>query len=458
MSSLKHECAVCGVMNTPDAADLVVTGLIALQHRGHEWWGIAHEDSGCITVHKYPGLVKDSCERPEIVGITSSLAMGHDRYSTAGASTAINAQPHAITDGRLAICANGDIVPSSYESWHRKMIEVGCPPISQNDAELMLRILEHRLKQGDDIVDAIRFVQDNVIGAFSALVIFEGELIAFRDKLGMRPMVYGTANDGKVFMVASETCALNIMEADAYDYIRAGEIYVFHNDGTYDRYDNPSDKHAHCIFDVIYFSRPDSDDYGIPVCEFRKRSGAEFATDLPEGVDLIMPVPDSSNYAAIGLAQASGVPFDMGIVRSHYTGRSFTAPDQKTRKAVAKQKHTPNPYVVKGKKLVVVDDSIVRATTIRELIARLFKAGALEIHVRIVSPPVAFSCYYGIDTPRREELIAARLSIPEICQEIGATSLKFLTIEQLHSVVASFGKPPEHHCYACFTGDYPTPL
>jgi amidophosphoribosyltransferase len=460
MASIKHECAVCGVANcSENAVSTCIAGLIAQQHRGHEWWGIAGENKGKTTLLKYPGLVKESCTRPEVKDLEGDPVIGHDRYSTAGSSNYINAQPHWSKDTKTILCANGDVVPSSYYKWSRQLTQEGFAPISQNDAELLLRVIEWRLSLGGDIVEAIRFVQEEVVGAFSALMIHDGQLIAFRDPLGIRPLVYGRMDGLETVLLASETCALDEMGVHSFDYIKAGEIRLFERDGQYKLHRTSSNGHAHCVFELIYFSFPTSYDFGIPVGRFREESGAKHIDSIPEGVDFIAPVPDSSNPAAIGLAQVSGYPFGLALIRSHYAaGRSFIDNNPEMRGRIARQKNIPHGEIVNGSKFVLVDDSIVRGTTSKQIIRRLLDKGAKEIHMRIVSPKIVKPCYYGIDTPRQEELIAANLSEDEICNEIGATSLKYLSIDDLKEVIHKFGKKGSHYCFACFGDDYPTPI
>ncbi len=450
-------CAIFGSINHTDNLGMCLAGLISQQHRGQDWFGIALQNE---TVHvvKRKGLVTDPNNRVNLTAHTGSPVIGHNRYPTAGGSTEINAQPHLSRDGQTALCANGDIVPSSYKYWKAYVTEAGFKPLSDNDGELLLRLLELSLSRGWTLLDSIDLIQREVIGAFSALVIHQGKLIAFRDRRGIRPMVFGKTEDGACF-VASETCALDAVGAESIEFIEPGEIRVIESDGTWKKYQrNERVQHAHCVFELLYFSFPTSEVFGISVSAFRERLGARLAKTVPENATLVIGVPDSSNNAAAGLANQTSLPFRFGLIRPHYQGRSFISPGKEAQAKVADQKLIPDRAILNDQDVVVVDDSIVRGTTSQRTIQKLRKAGANSIHLRIIAPKITDPCFYGIDTPTKGELIGANRTVAEINEYIGSDSLVFLTIEDLKEVIASFGKDPDGFCFACFNGQYPTKL
>lgn len=457
-------CGICGVINCPSGGvEKCLVGMTAQQHRGPQSCGIGscYKRGHGNSVLKYQGLVVENCARRPLIKMGQKdpqVVIGHTRYATCGAPTIENVQPRISSDRLTLVGANGDIVPSSYKHWHSTMEKEGFRPIGGNDAEVILRVIEWRLSRGDTIIESVRFVQDNVIGAFSALMIHDGQLIAFRDPHGIRPFVVGGIKNSPTRLFASETCALSAMGADDYEYLLAGEIRAYLRDGSYCLVCGKEKKHAHCIFELIYFSDPTSFLYGLSVSGFRENLGGAMVPNLPQDIDIICSVPDAANYAAIGMAQAALIPYRLGIRRSHYVGRTFIAPTQELREQMARQKHAPNIEVIKGKRIGLVDDSIVRGTTSKEIVERLLQAGAKEVHLLIVSPPVVNPCYYGIATPTRKELIAANMSTDEICKYVGATTLTYLDMDELRDVVSRSGKSPDHYCMACFGGEYPTPI
>jgi amidophosphoribosyltransferase len=389
------------------------------------------------------------------------LACGHVRYPTQGANRVVNAQPHVITtlDGvLLALCSNGDL--TNYQATREKLEAQGVEFVGTNDAELLLKFIAyHHLRLEVPLVEAIRRMQAEVRGAFSACLITRDTLYGIRDPYGIRPLVFGAGADR--WVVASETTALDICQADRVDDIQPGEIIAFRENGI-ERMPHPDvvaaregrAEPAHCVFEYVYFSRPDSITYGQRVYDVRKRIGAWLAEHDAVRGDVVVPVPDSSNAVALGYAQAAGVPFEFGLVRNHYVGRTFIHPDQPRRDEGVKLKFNPLRSVFKDRRVILVDDSIVRGTTLRKLVRMARQAGATEVHVRVGSPVTRNSCYYGIDTPNSVELIGNRYSPDEIRDHLAADSLMYMTIEGLRECVG-YG---QRLCMACFDGSYPVPI
>jgi amidophosphoribosyltransferase len=444
-------CGIFGVMGHPEAANLVYLGLYALQHRGQESAGIACSDGEVITFHKEMGLVADIFSEDILGKLPGHTAIGHVRYSTTGSSELKNAQPFVVDfeSGSIAVAHNGNLVNAHVL---KQELEVGGSIFqSTMDTEVIVHLIA-RSKRGrieERIVDALSQVR----GAYSLLFITRDKLIAVRDPRGIRPMVLGKIKGGHV--VCSESCALDLIEGELVRDVEPGEMIVIDHRGLQSsRPFFPASPHF-CVFEHIYFARPDSIFGGVTVYDVRKRLGAELARAHPVDADIVIPVPDSGVPAAIGYSEESGIPFQMGLIRNHYVGRTFIEPQQSIRHFGVKIKLNAVKGVVEGKRVVVVDDSIVRGTTGRKIIKMIRAAGAREIHVRISSPPTSFPCYYGIDTPLRRDLIAATHNLEEINTYLTSDTLGYLTIDGLRACIPGGGKG---YCDSCFSGDYPVPL
>ncbi len=449
-----HEaCGVFGIYGPgEDVARLTFFGLYALQHRGQESAGIATADGDEVKVYTDMGLVSQVFSENELAELQGHIAIGHTRYSTTGSSTVENAQPILVQSdlGPVAVAHNGNIVNSTYllERLHERD-EV---TESSTDSELIARLAA--TGPGRTWEERIRQTLPMVKGAFSLLFLTSRQLIAVRDPFGIRPLCLGRL--GSSWIVASESCALDTIGAERLRDIQRGEILIIDENGPRSIMMDTSDaRKALCIFEYIYFARPDSVIDETLVYLARERMGARLFQEFPADADLVMPVPDSATPAAVGYARASGLPYREGLIKNRYIGRTFIQPDQRLRESGVALKFNPLPDVLNGKRVVVVDDSIVRGTTTPSTIALLRRAGAREVHMRITSPPMVNSCYLGIDTARRDELIAANLEIEDIRRHIGADSLGYLSLEGL---IDAIGLPRETFCHACFTGDYPMPV
>jgi amidophosphoribosyltransferase len=443
------ECGVVGVFNYPEAANLTYLGLHALQHRGQEGAGICSSNGKQLFVEKSKGLVADIFTEKRLSHLPGHIAMGHNRYSTAGANTLKNVQPIMVTFslGSLAISHNGNLV-NAYEL--RKDLESqGAIFQSTSDSEVIIHLIASSKAKGlyERIIDAA----SKLHGAFSLLILTENELIAIRDPFGFRPLSVGKHNGA--YVIASETCAFDLIGAKYIRDIEPGEMLIINEQGLHSMKPLYSQKHRFCIFEFIYFSRPDSYIFGKKnVNDIRKELGRQLARENPIQADLVIPVPDSGVPAAIGYAEESGIPFDFGLIRNHYIGRTFIEPKQTIRHFGVKLKLNPVRDLLEDKRIVVIDDSIVRGTTSKKIIKMLKEGGgAKEVHLRISSPPTIGPCFYGIDTPTRKELIAATHSIEEIRKYITSDSLCYLSLEGLRSVVPA----PEEYCTACFDNNYP---
>jgi amidophosphoribosyltransferase len=459
-------CGVIGVLS-PERADVfrdILNGLFQMQHRGQDACGVSLSDGERVRVHKGLGYVREVfADRPgpEFRG---HLGCGHVRYPTQGANRLVNAQPHTVIgrDGvSLALASNGDL--TNYAEIRRELEAAGMEFAGTNDAELLVTYLAFQhVNCGLSIEDSIRRLQAEVHGAYSACLITCDRLYAFRDPFGFRPLTFGRGEAG--WMAASETNALDIGLVDRIDDVHPGEIVRF-ADETLTRLPHPDvvaarggrAEAAHCLFEYVYFSRPDSITYGQRVYDVRKRIGSWLAEHDDLIADVVVPVPDSSNAIALGYAQTSGIPFEFGLVRNHYVGRTFISPDQPRRDEGVKHKFNPLRSVFKDKRVVLIDDSVVRGTTSRKLVRMARSAGALEVHVRIGSPVTRHPCYYGIDTPDEGELIGAHLSVDEICSHLSADSLMYMTAEGLKECSALEGGSTPF-CLACFDGRYPVPI
>ncbi|MCB5246627.1 MAG: amidophosphoribosyltransferase [Candidatus Cloacimonetes bacterium] len=450
-------CGIMGVYGSPEAASMAALGMFAEQHRGQESCGMAVCDGKILRLHKSMGLVKEVFTPEVLETLPGTIAIGHVRYPTKGSASSFNSQPHLVETlfgPSYALASNGDLV--NYASVRARLEAENVYFKSDNDGELLVKFIAWRIAQGDEPADAIRALMREIKGAYSCVFVTKRELYLFRDPLSMRPMVWGKTAEGAV-VVASESCALDILKvSDRREVPPAGMIRV-NKEGITILENDPnlyrSRRHnSYCVFEHIYFSRPDSFHFGEDVYAVREKIGALLAAeDQGLKADCVVPVPDSSNFMAVGYAAASGIPLSLGLIRNHYIGRTFIKPEQTIRDESVRQKFNPLPNFFTGKRVVLVDDSIVRGTTIRKIVLMIKAAGAKEIHLRIGSPQVKFSCYFGIDTPHPEELAANRYSLDEIRQRTGVDSLKHLSLESLAKCLDK----PEEYCYACFDGHYP---
>jgi amidophosphoribosyltransferase len=453
---LREECGVFGVWNADAAASFVALGLHALQHRGQEAAGITSLDGGGFHSHRAQGHVAGNFDRDEIIrSLPGRTALGHVRYSTTGSSALRNVQPlfAELADGGFAIAHNGNI--SNAMKLRRTLNRRGSIFQSTSDTEVIIHLVatSHHTQMLDRIVDALGQVE----GAYSLLMLTEQGLIACRDPLGIRPLVMGRIGDTIIF--ASETVALDVIGARYEREVGPGEMILVNNDGVRSFRPFAAVHPRPCIFEHVYFSRPDSVVDGISVYESRKNIGAVLAEESGIDADIVVPVPDSGVPAAIGYAQASGIPFELGIIRSHYVGRTFIQPSQEVRHLGVKLKHNANSALIKGKRIVLIDDSIVRGTTSVKIVQMMRDAGAREVHMRIASPPTRHSCFYGVDTPERAKLLAAQMDVAAMAKYINADSLAFISIEGLYRALGDQRSAQQpQRCDACFTGDYPTRL
>jgi len=446
---LGEKCGIFGVSNHPEAAKLVYLGLYALQHRGQESSGIVSSDGKALHAEIGMGLVADVFNERRLAKLPGHMAIGHNRYSTTGSTQLRNAQPMVIgyAGGSLAIGHNGNIVNAT--EIRQELEQQGAIFRSTTDTEVIVHLIarstESRL--ADQVVDALRKVR----GAYSLLLMTEKELIGVRDPYGFRPLALGRLAED-TYILSSETCALDLIEAEYVQDIQPGEMVVICDGKVEFFHPFPQTRHAFCIFEYIYFARPDSIIFEKNVYPIRKALGKQLAREAPVEADVVIPVPDSGVPAALGFAEEVGIPFEMGLIRNHYVGRTFIEPQQAIRHFGAKVKLNPVKHFLRGKRVIVVDDSIVRGTTGQKIVNMLKSAGAKEVHVRISSPPSISPCFYGIDTPSKRELIAANQSIEQIRDYLGADSLAYLSLNGLLQTVAPDG---HHFCTACFTGDYP---
>jgi amidophosphoribosyltransferase len=448
-----EECAVMGVYGHPEAANMVYLGLYALQHRGQESCGIVSSDGKGLISHRQMGLVADVFKEDVIKRLEGVSAIGHNRYSTQGQSHLKNAQPFVVeySQGPIAIAHNGNLVNGSL--LREELEQAGSIFQSTTDTEVIIHLIA--TSKESTLMGRIVEALSRARGAYSLLFLTLDRMIAARDPLGFRPLVLGKFPEGKsrgAYVVASETCALDLIEAEFVREVEPGEIITFGPDGMESLKPFPPVPHAKCIFEYIYFARPDSNLFGHNVYQVRKELGRQLARESGIEADLVTPVPDSGVPAAIGYAEESGIPLEFGLIRNHYVGRTFIEPQQTIRHFGVKIKLNAQRAVLDGKRVVVVDDSIVRGTTSRKIIRMLRDAGAKEVHMRISSPATVGPCYYGIDTPTRTELIASSNSTEEIRHFIGADTLAYLSREGMY---AHFDGQRQGFCDACFSGEYP---
>ena len=453
----KEECAIFGVYGHSGASAHAALGLHALQHRGQEAAGIVSFDGALFHSHRAVGLIGDTFSRRSVIdGLPGHAAIGHNRYSTTGASMLRNVQPlfADFAFGGLAVAHNGNLTNAM--GLRRRLVEEGSLFQSTSDTEVIIHLIARSQRQSivERIVDALRQVE----GAWSLVGLFDDGIIGGRDPLGVRPLVLGRLDDA--WILASETCALDILGAELVRDVEPGEIVVIDRDGVRSLRPFAPEPRRFCIFEYVYFARPDSVVEGLGVYDVRKRIGAELARESAVAADLVVPVPDSGVPAAIGYAQESGLDFELGIIRNHYVGRTFIEPTDHIRNLGVKLKHNANRVTLAGKRVVLVDDSIVRGTTSTKIVGMVRAAGAREVHMRIASPPTTHSCFYGVDTPERSKLLAARHSVAEMARIIGVDSLAFLSMDGLYRAVGEASRDDlrPQYCDACFSGDYPTPL
>ena len=451
------ECGVFGIFGRQDAAAIVTLGLHALQHRGQEAAGIVSYDGAQFHVERHVGLIGDTFTKQSVLDrLPGSRAIGHTRYATTGGAGLRNVQPFfaELAEGGLAIAHNGNITNAL--TIQRTLQKQGSIFSSTSDTETILHLIATS-KQRDTnarFIEAVRQLE----GAFSLVALTAKKMIGCRDPLGIRPLVLGDL-DG-AWILASETCALDIIGARFVRDIKPGEMVVVTSKGIDSLFPFEPVKPRFCIFEYVYFARPDSTIEGRNVYDARKRIGMELAHESPVEADIVVPVPDSGTPAAIGFSQAAGIPFELGIIRNHYVGRTFISPGDSIRHMGVKLKHNANRRMIEGKRVVLVDDSIVRGTTSQKIVQMVRDAGAKEVHMRIASPPTRASCFYGVDTPEKSKLLASRMSIEEMSEFIRVDSLGFLSLEGLYRAVGETGRDAEQpqFCDACFSTEYPTRL
>ncbi len=451
------ECGVFGIFGRQDAAVVATLGLHALQHRGQEAAGIVSFDGTQFCVERHVGLISDNFTKPAIISrLQGSRAIGHTRYSTTGGAGLRNVQPlfAELADGGFAVAHNGNITNAM--TVQRELQKRGAIFSSTSDTETIMHLVAMSPERNftDRFVHAIRQLE----GAYSFVALSTKKMIGCRDPLGIRPLVLGDL-DG-AWILASETCALDIIGARYVRDVQPGEVVVITDTGIESLFPFKPQKSRFCIFEYVYFARPDSYVDGRNVYDARKRIGMELAREMPVDADVIVPVPDSGVPAAIGFSQESSTPFELGIIRNHYVGRTFIQPSDSIRHMGVKLKHNANKQVLDGKRVVLVDDSIVRGTTSQKIVQMVRDAGAKEVHMRIASPPTMSSCYYGVDTPEKSKLLASRMSVQEMADFIRVDSLGFLSIDGLYRAVnePSRNSAQPQFCDACFTGEYPTRL
>jgi amidophosphoribosyltransferase len=447
----REECGIFAVYGHEEAAKLTYFGLYALQHRGQESAGIVSTDGKSVLEYKAMGLVPEIFNEQILDRLKGHMALGHVRYSTTGSSLLVNAQPFRIqySGKSFAIAHNGNLVNA--RQIRSELEQRGSIFQTTMDSEVVLHLTAKCLKLG--LEEAMIETMRQVKGAYSMLVMTEDTLIAARDPNGFRPLCIGRLNSG--YVVASETCALDLVEAEYMRDVEPGEIIIINQKGLNSIPSGICSRKSQCIFELIYFARPDSNVFGQNVYLFRKKQGELLVKEFPRDVDLLMPFPDSGNYAALGYAQASGIPFEMGVIRNHYVGRTFIQPSQSMRDFGVKVKLNPVKEILKDKRVLIIEDSIIRGTTARTRVKTLRKTGAREVHMLVSCPPHRFPCHYGIDFTSKGELIAAEKTVGEIQDFVGLDSLGYLDINKL---VKATVIPREDLCLACFDGNYPVPI
>ncbi|MCX8164867.1 MAG: amidophosphoribosyltransferase [Aquificaceae bacterium] len=451
-------CGIFGIFNIEHAERYAFYGIYALQHRGQESVGIAVSDFEEIRVVKKAGLVLEVIRREDLEGVYGYGAVAHVRYSTAGDSGGLNSQPilRDTSLGKMAVVHNGNLV--NYIPLRTELEGKGVKLMHTSDTELFLALVDEgaifpegmEIHPSDrDVLPKILYAISRVRGAYSLLYLLKDRLVAVRDPMGFRPLLMGRLRDAVLF--ASESCAFDILQAELWREVKPGEVIVVDKQGIRSYFPFRSEKKSMCIFELVYFSKPESFVFENWVYKTRKRMGELLAYEDHVSADLVVPVPDSGVVPSIGYAQIKNLPLELGLIRNHYVGRSFIEPTQELRDIKVLMKLNPNRAVLEGKRVVVIDDSLVRGTTSKKIVSMLRRAGAKEVHMRIPSPPVIGPCFYGIDTPTRDELIANRMAIEDIRKFIGSDSLRYLSLESLRSVVEN----PQDFCDACFSNHYP---
>ena len=454
---LHEECGVFGVWGADGAAAMTALGLHALQHRGQEASGITSFDGRDFHTHRAMGQVAGNFDREDVISrLQGRIAIGHNRYATTGDAALRNVQPlfADLASGGFAVSHNGNI--SNATKLRRDLVRRGSIFHSTSDTETIIHLVATSTYRTllDRFIDALKQVE----GAYSLICLTPEGMIGCRDPLGIRPLVLGRLNDA--YILASETVALDVVGATFLRSIQPGELVIINERGLRSIRPFESQRPRPCIFEHVYFSRPDSIVDGSSVYEVRKRIGAQLAIESPVEADIVVPVPDSGTPAAIGYAQQSGIPFELGIIRSHYVGRTFIQPGDQIRNLGVKLKHNANRALIQGKRIVLIDDSIVRGTTSIKIMQMLQEAGASEVHMRIASPPTRHSCFYGVDTPERAKLLAAQMDVERMREFIKVDSLAFISIDGLYRALGNDARDDAapQNCDACFTGDYPTRL
>jgi amidophosphoribosyltransferase len=455
--TLREECGVFGIYGHPDAAALTALGLHALQHRGQEAAGIVSYNNGRFHSERRMGLVGDHFSSAKIIDrLKGQAAIGHARYSTTGEPILRNVQPlfAELAEGGFAVAHNGNLTNGL--SLRRELISQGAICQSTSDTEVILHLVARaqKVKVIDRYIEALRRLE----GAYALVCLTNKKLIGARDPLGIRPLMLGKLNDS--YILCSETCALDIIGATFVREVENGEVVVISENGIESHWPFPRVPARPCIFEYIYFSRPDSILGGRSVYNVRKQMGRQLALESPADVDVIVPIPDSGVPAALGFAEQLKIPFELGIIRNHYVGRTFIEPTQTIRSLGVKLKHNANRAVVKGKRVLLVDDSVVRGTTSVKIVQMMYDAGATEVHMRIASPPIKYPDFYGIDTPEEKSLLAATHTLEEMRQFIGVTTLAFLSVDGVYRSVGYDGRNNAQPQFTdhCFTGEYPTRL
>ena len=455
---LHEECGVFGVFGNPEAAALTALGLHALQHRGQEGCGIVTYDEGRFNQERRLGLVGDNLNSADVIRrLKGSIAVGHNRYSTTGGNVLHNVQPFFAdmdTCG-VALAHNGNL--TNGRALRKQLTADGALFHASSDTEVILHLMSRsrRRRIVERLVDALWQIE----GAYALVCITNDMLIGVRDPVGIRPLMLGRLPGGG-YVLASETCALDIVNAEFVREIENGEVVVITKEGVASHRPFPKRPARPCVFEYVYFSRPDSVLGGRQVYNVRRAMGQELARESPATADVVVPIPDSGVPAAIGFSHASGIPFELGIIRNHYVGRTFIEPEQRIRQLGVKLKHSANRAIVRGARVVLIDDSVVRGTTSKKIVQMMFEAGAKEVHMRISSPPIMHPDFYGIDTPRVKDLLAANMSVDEMRDYVGATSLAFLSVDGLYRALGYDGRDMRNPAFTdhCFTGDYPTGL
>jgi amidophosphoribosyltransferase len=459
---LREECGVMAIYNHPDAARMTYWGLYSLQHRGQESAGIASADGQNVNDIKGMGLVSEIFTDDVLMRLPGHIAIGHTRYSTTGDSALLNAQPISVesTKGLIAIAHNGNLI--NLGTAKERLERNGAVFQTTSDSEIIIQLIAHCTK--NTLIDCMADALQQVEGAFSIVMMTRNRIFAARDPHGFRPLAMGRieGKDGApdTFVFASETCAFDLLHAKYERDVQPGELVMVSEDGVTSRYFNTTTEQASCVFEHVYFARPDSRIYGRWVQQSREEMGRQLARESGVPADLIVPVPDSGVTAALGYAAESGIPFNFGLIRNHYVGRTFIQPEQRVRDFGVRMKLNPVRNLLEGKRVILIDDSIIRGTTSRKIVRMVRAAGAKEVHLRISCPPTISPCFYGVDTPSKKDLIAANKSVEEIREFVEADSLAYLSLVGLtHSCTKdepAEGLSPGSFCTACYTGDYPT--